>query len=251
MLEKLTQLVAKSILSNELKLQKKVGYRLVFKNLPDDWIDGYALVDMTLTWHSYGLPIKGLNYFTVGSLKNGLSSRFLTNDDLYQAWLGGYIFQSKKPLYWHSDDYLKLAEADQEGWLRHYGNTTPDMDFGNLTKIDDMVLSGKKAQLFEWVGITQSDVGNANHSLILKVMSDGMAYMMNTLTPGLKLKGKNFIPKTTQTTYQELAISGYMILVNINSRTKAVLYVCMVGDNKPDHAVMKQLITKHIQLMPV
>ena len=115
MLDKVTQLVARRVLSNELKLQKKIRYKLVFKNLPKDWIDGYALVGMTLTWHSYGLPIRGLNYFTVGSLKNGLSSRFIMDSDLYQAWLGGYVFQSKKRLYWHSDDYLRLAEADQEG----------------------------------------------------------------------------------------------------------------------------------------
>jgi hypothetical protein len=249
MLDKITQLVAKSILSNELKLQKRIGYKLIFKSLPEDWIDGYALVDMTLTWHSYGLPIRGLNYFTVGSLKNGLSSRFLADNNLYQAWLGGYVFQSKKRLYWHSDDYLKLAEADQEGWLKHYGNVAPNMDFGSLTKTDDMLVGGKKAQLFEWVGVTQSDVGAHDHSLVLKVMSDGMAYMMNTLTPGLKLKGKNFLPRFTQTAYQEIAISGYMILVNISPKTKAVLYVCMVGDNKPDHAVMKKLITKHIQLV--
>ena len=251
MLDKVTQLVARRVLSNELKLQKKIGYKLVFKNLPKDWIDGYALVGMTLTWHSYGLPIRGLNYFTVGSLKNGLSSRFIMDSDLYQAWLGGYVFQSKKRLYWHSDDYLRLAEADQEGWLRHYGDKAPGMDFGTLKKVDELIVSGKKAQLFEWVGVTQSDVGNIDHSLLLKVMSDGMAYMMNTLTPGLKLKGKNFIPKISHVTYQELAISGYMILVNINPTTKAVFFVCMVGDNKPDHLVMKRLITKHIQLAPI
>ena len=125
------------------------------------------------------------------------------------------------------------------------------MDFGTLKKVDELIVSGKKAQLFEWVGVTQSDVGNIDHSLLLKVMSDGMAYMMNTLTPGLKLKGKNFIPKISHVTYQELAISGYMILVNINPTTKAVFYVCMVGDNKPDHLVMKRLITKHIQLAPI
>jgi len=252
MLKTLTRYVSGLVLDNELALQKKAGYRLEFENLPKDWLNGYALVDMTFTWHSYGLPITGLNYFTVGALDGSYTSRYSTGSDLYQAWLGGYIFRSKKPLHWHNDGYLRLAEADQKGWLRRFGAKTPTMDFGKLTDKEEMVISGKKAVLYSWKGITHSDVGTSSHTILTKVMMDGMADMMNTLTPGLHLEGENFIPPgSVRLPYEELLISGYMILVNIDAKTKAVLYVCMVGDNKPDHASMKRLITKHVRLTKV
>jgi len=250
MIKTLTKYIARFVLDSELAAQKKLGYKLEFDHLPPDWINGYAMVDMTLIWHTYGLPLSGLNYFTVGALKDGMTSRYAEESDLYQAWLGGYIFKSKKPLHWHSDGYLKLAEADQKGWLHRFGDAKPEMDFGKLTKVEDMTVSGKKAALYSWAGVTRSDVGTSSHALLTRVMMDGMADMMNTLTPGLTLNGENFIPdQAERAAFEELLISGYMILVNIDSKRKAVLYVCMVGDNKPDHAIMKRLITKHLRLV--
>ena len=207
---------------------------------------------MTFTWHKYGLPISGLNYFTVGALDKGVTTRYSQTDDLYQSWLGGYVFQSKKPLHWHNDGYLKLAEADQRGWLRRFGAKSPEMNFGKLTDKEDLHIAGKKAVLYSWRGITRSDVGVSSHAILTKVMMDGMADMMNSLTPGLAVKGTNFIPPgSIRAPYEELLISGYMILVSIDSKTKAVLYVCMVGDNEPDRKLMKQLITKNVQLVEV
>lgn len=253
MIQTVTRIVADYVLKNELSHQKRVGYRLAFVDLPDDWVQGYAMVDMTLTWHSYGLPIRGLNYFTVGSIEHGKTTRFNPHSDLYQAWLGGYIFESKKPLHWQSDGYLRLAEADQKGWLRRFGAVSPAMDFGKLTKLNDFVIDDHPATLYSWSGVTRSDVGASSHGIIMRVMMDGMADMMNTLTPGLKVKGKNFVPRRSyrRQPFEELLISGYMVLVNISSTTKAVLYVCMVGDNQPDHVVMKRLILDHLKLQSV
>lgn len=252
MLKTLTNIVARLILNNELSIQRQTGYKLEFNNLPSDWINGHALVDMTFTWHQYGLPITGLNYFTVGALEDGVTSRYSETSDLYQAWLGGYIFRSKKPLHWHNDGYLRLAEADQKGWLRRFGAKSPEMNFGKLTDKEEISVAGKKAVLYSWRGITHSDVGVSTQGLLTTIMMDGMADMMNVMTPGLKLEGKNFIPPTPdRVPFEELLISGYMILVNIDSKTKAVLYVCMVGDNKPDRKIMKDLITKNLQLVEV
>lgn len=252
MIKTLTRYVAGLVLRNELAHQKKVGYKLVFHDLPPDWIQGYAMVDLTFTWRVYGLPIQGLNYFTVGAIKNGVTTRYQEKSDLYQAWLGGYVFQSKKPLTWHADRYVRLAEADQKGWLRQFGAEDPRMDFSKLKKVQDMEIAGKKATLFAWSGVTKSDVGPSSHSILTQVMMDGMADMMNALTPGLKVKGENFIPPPShRLPYEELLISGYTILINIDSRTKAVLYVCMVGDNQPDRAVMKRLITQNVNLVEV
>jgi hypothetical protein len=116
MLSLLAKLLATRVLRNELRLQATIGYKLRFGDLPDEWLNGYMLADMTKTWHAYGLPIKGLNYFTLGTIKDGLSTRYMPNKPLYQAWLGGYIFTSEKPLDWNPQDYLKLCEADQKKW---------------------------------------------------------------------------------------------------------------------------------------
>lgn len=247
MLQTLTHIVTRQILSNELRLQRKLGYRLTFNNLPADWLNGYAVVDLTPTWHSYGLPIRGLNYFTFGAVTHGLSSRFLSSSDLYQAWLGGYIFESSKRLNWQPKDYVKLAEADQEGWLHRFGDAAPNMDFGNVKKINDLKISGKDAQLFSWSGTTESDVG-PSHSIIFKAMMRGLAEIINASNPQLKLGAKSLIPKRKTQPYEEIAISGYMIIINLAPRRRAVLYVCMVGDNEPDRKTMKQLITRHVSL---
>lgn len=252
MLKDLTQLIARIVLNNELATQKRAGYKLTFNNLPKEWIQGNAMVDMTFTWHQYGLPISGLNYFTVGALQDGTTSRYSETNDLYQAWLGGYIFTSKKPLHWHDDGYIRLAEADQKGWLRRFGAKSPEMNFGKLTDKESLTVSGKKAALYSWRGITHSDVGVSTQGILTTLMMDGMADMMNVMNPGLSLKGENFIPPAPdRAPFEELLISGYMVLVNIDSKTKAVLYACMVGDNKPDHKLMKRLITENIQLVSV
>ncbi len=251
-MEHITHIVSRLVLGAEKAHQKKVGYALEFHDLPEGWLKGYALVDLSFTWRAYGLPVKGLNYFTVGALKDGVTSRYSPDSDLYQAWLGGYVFQSKKPLTWHNARYVRLAEADQKGWLKRFGADDPMMDFAKPKKIKDMEVSGKPAVMFSWAGVTRSDVGASSQSLLTRVMMDGMAEMMNSLTPGLSVKGKNFIPPRPQRTpNEELLISGYTIIIHIDSRTKAVLYVCMTGDNEADRKEMKRLITSTLRLVPV
>lgn len=245
-----THVVSRVILGEERAFQKKVGYVLEFRDLPKDWLNGYAMVDLTFTWRAYGLPVRGLNYFTVGAIDDGRTSRYDIHDDLYQAWLGGYVFQSKKPLTWHNERYVRLAEADQKGWLKRFGDDHPKMEFAKPKMVKELQVEGHPAYMYSWEGVTRSDVGATSHSLLTKVMMDGMAEMMNALTPGLSVKGENFIPPTpARTPNEELLISGYTIIIHIDSRTKAVLYVCMVGENAADRHVMKKLITENVRLI--
>jgi len=248
MLRLLAPLVASQVLRRGLKHQNELGYKLEFKNLPLEWINGYALADMTTTWRNYGLPISGLNYFTLGSVKQGISTRFTPGERLYQAWLGGYIFRFDKPTSWKPKDYMKLAEADQKKWLWYYGAPAPRMDFGESHKVANLAMSGINGKLFAWTGITQSDVGVHSRSLHNRVVMDGMAYIMNRLTPNLRLQGKQFIPRHEYQSYEELAISGYVAIMDIRPDTKAVLYVCMSEPDEHDDKIMKQLITRHLEL---
>ncbi len=249
MLKFLAPFIVPHVLQKAINLGKSIGYKMQFKNLPSDWINGYAMVDMTKTWHNYGLPIRGVNYFTLGDVQNGISSRFISEDKMYQAWLGGYIFTNDTPIDWNPQSYLKVAEADQKKWLWYYGVPNPKMDFGNLHKIEDLHINGISGQLYSWSGDTQSDVGYKSTNLYNQTMMEGMAYIMNQLNPHLHLEGRHFIPTAIDhPSYKKIILSGYIAIMNIGPKTKSLLYVCMVNPKVNDKNNMKELITKHIDL---
>jgi hypothetical protein len=79
------------IAKNELKEQIRLGYRLSLNGKPEGFINGLMIADMSNTWRKAGINCKGLNYFTLGELRDGLSTRFIPDHDFYQAWLGGYL----------------------------------------------------------------------------------------------------------------------------------------------------------------
>jgi hypothetical protein len=251
-LKLLAPVVVPGILAKYQKLQQKIGYKLKFKNLPEDWINGYAMVDMTKTWTNYGLSIKGLNYFTLGNIKNGISTRFIPGGKMYQAWFGGYIFTDTSPINWTPENYLKVAEADQKKWLLYFGKSDPAMDFGELKKVKRLTNSGKQAELFSWSGTTNSDVGKRSNRLYNRAIMDGMAYIMNKNTPGLNLKGSNFIPKLPiGKSYEELTIYGFIVIIDLTPNTKAMLYVCMSENSDDNVRYMEDLITKHIDWVKI
>jgi hypothetical protein len=252
MLKLLAPVFVPSILNSALQHQSRIGFKVNFKDLPQEWIKGNIVVDMTKTWNNYRLPISGLNYFTLGALKNGLSTRFDQNEKLYQAWLGGYLFMLDKSNNWNPEDYLKVCEADQKKWLWYYGVLNPKMDFGKPSKVKELQANGIKGRLYAWTGTTQSDVGNHSKRLYNRAIMDGMAYIMNKLNPGLKMQGKNFIPtQSNRSSYEAITISGYIAIMDISADKKALLYVCMSGKSEDKDTQMEDLITNHIQLVKV
>lgn len=91
MLRLLAKIVGPRVLRQELDEQSRIGYKLSLKAKPKGWVGAFMLADMTKTWRKAGLRCSGLNYFTLGDIKNGLSTRFQKDNRMYQAWLGGYI----------------------------------------------------------------------------------------------------------------------------------------------------------------
>ena len=75
----------RQIILNKLKqAENEIGYKLVFTEIPDLWINGIMGCEMTRTWQKFGLKIsKGANYFTVGRIENGVSSRFVSEKPQY------------------------------------------------------------------------------------------------------------------------------------------------------------------------
>ncbi len=251
MLKLLAPLLVPPVLNRALRLQKELGYKLGFADLPPEWLNGGVLVDMTATWQGYGLPIRGTNWFTLGAVQNGVSTRFVSGDRLYQAWLGGYVFTSQAPLDWTPTQYLRVAEADQKKWLRYYGVPEPQMDFGAPHSEGTIKIDGVAGQLYSWSGETQSDVGPRAGRFYNRAVMDGMAWIMNRLSPGLHVCGRQFISTATAKPYEPLTIGGYIAIMDLGSDTKALLYVCMTKPNAGDMRVMRDLITRHITVEPM
>jgi hypothetical protein len=247
MLRLLAHVFVPAVLNKALKHQKQIGYKLVFKDLPPEWINGFMLVDMTKTWQKFGLPISGLNYFTLGAIENGTSTRLQSNKQLYQAWLGGYIFTSTQVNDWEPKDFIKLCEADQKKWLSYYGDPSPKMEFDTPVKVKDILINNIPGQLYRWLGTTHSDVGKRSSKFYNRAVMDGMAYIMNRLNPNLMLKGSNFIP-SKKDSYEEVCISGYIAVMGINPKTKALLYVC-VEEGNAQKIKMDKLLLDYLEII--
>lgn len=228
MLSLLAKGVSSHVLKGQLREQKRLSYRLTLKDKPKGWINAFMIADMTKTWRATGLKCGGLNYFTLGDIKNGVSTRFQKDDPMYQAWLGGYIVECDNDKPWNVNDYCKLPEADQNKWLWHFGDETAAMHFGTPKFEKDIENNGFKGKLYSWTGSTHSDVGDKSTRLYTRGLMDGMAAIMNKIQPGLYLRGKNFVPRLSngQQSYEETEIKGYFGIFEIAPKLKVVLYVC-------------------------
>lgn len=228
--------IANIILLNKLKqAEYEIGYKLVFKNIPDIWIDGIMRCDMTRTWKKFGLKIsRGANYFTVGKIKDSISTRFDFAAPQYQSWLGGYIVKLKQGQEWNLQNHLNLAVADQRSWLKRYGDPNPFCDFKeeNCRVINDsMKLGNYPGILYEGSCITHSDVGNGFAKIWLKISAIVMSSAFNVFNPTLNLEGKVLRPNDKGRNYETLKLSGYIAIFNIEKDVKVVLYGVGVVEN--------------------
>jgi hypothetical protein len=127
------------------KLEKEIGCKLVFQTIPDQYINAIMSCEMTKTWKSFGLEIeKGLNYFTMGKVVERISSRFDRNAMEYQSWLGGYIIKITSEKQWSVEDYFQLAIADQNSWLRWYGDPKPSTTIDGFKPIEIVKIQAGK-----------------------------------------------------------------------------------------------------------
>src|SRR5258708_39013848 len=111
MTETVLQKIANSIFRPKFrKFESKVGYKLHFQHIPDRFINGLVEWDLTETFKKFGLNVlEGADYWTLGHIVNGVSSRFDRNAPEYQSWLGGYIVKLPGGQDWSVEDHFKLA----------------------------------------------------------------------------------------------------------------------------------------------
>jgi hypothetical protein len=223
-LQKLAQLI---FLPKVRKAERKIGCKLVFHDIPSEYIDGWVSWDMTENFRRFGLDIEaGADYWTVGKIIHGVSSRFDQNDPEYQSWLGGYTVRLVSGQTWTVEDHFKLAIADQNSWLKTYGDPNPMTNIRGwkFTSVGAIQHGQYSGILYEGGCTTDSDVGNHDNTLRLRVESVVMAALFNSSNPNLYLKGGELRPKVSRSTYETLRLHGYIAIFNVEENVKVVLY---------------------------
>jgi hypothetical protein len=131
------------------------------------FLKGYVSTNMSDKWQGKDIPIKGNNYWTIGPpTQTGNSSRFDPTSNLYQAWFGIYTHVGVDGKQFGLKDnepdielLKRLAEVDQDFWLKAYGDPNP---FSRLTKFESrghLLVDGNKAWLYYGEMHSHSDVG--------------------------------------------------------------------------------------------
>lgn len=209
------------------KLEKEIGCKLIFHSIPSRYINGIVNCNMTKTWKDFGLKIeKGENYFTFGHVVNGSSSRFNKNSPEYQSWLGAYVLKLTPGTPWTFKDHFKLAIADQNNWLRWYGDHHPmtSIEGWKLFSEGPIEVGKYLGTLYDFGCTTHSDVGVGHNSLKLFFVSFFLAAMFNISNPNLNLKAKTLRPVSQKAEYKILKLKGYIAIFDIKGNIKVVFY---------------------------
>ena len=209
------------------RAEQQIGYRLVFKDIPDRYIQGWVSWDETQTWNQFGLNLQtGVNYWTIGKVMNGMSSRFDRKAPEYQSWLGGYIVRLAAKQDWTVDDHFKLAIADQNSWLKSYGDPKPltSIEGWEFTPVGEIHSGQFTGTLYQGGCTTHSDVGGGYNKFRLWLESLIMAALFNFTNPNLSLTSKAFYPPSAANPYETLKLRGYIAIFNLEENVKVMLY---------------------------
>lgn len=209
------------------KFEDKIGYKLSFHNIPKSFIDGLVEWDMTSTFKKFGLNVlEGADYWTIGHIIDGISSRFDRNAPEYQSWLGGYIVKLVSNQTWTKEDHFKLAIADQNSWLHTYGDPNPmtSTEGWKFNEVSPINAGQYLGILYEFGCTTHSDVGNGHKPKKFLIETDVMADLLNLSNPKLNIKGKMLRPRVSEKNYEILKLRGYIGIFDVEEKVKVVLY---------------------------
>jgi hypothetical protein len=223
-LQKLTKYVFKPKLQ---KSENTIGYKLYFRNIPERFVNGLVEWDLTETFKKFGLNVEeGLDYWTLGHIVNGISSRFDRNMSEYQSWLGGYIIKLPFKQSWTVEDHFKLAIADQNNWLHTYGDVSPmtTIEGYKFKKLGAITSGQNSGILYQGECVTHSDVGRGKKSIKFDFETDVMADLFNLSNPELKIEGKMLRSQASDQSYEILKLRGYIAIFNVEENIKVVLY---------------------------
>lgn len=218
------------------KLTRDIGCKLTFHHIPQNYIQAVISCEMTATWKRAGLDIlKGQNYFTMGKVSEGGSSRFSRTSQEFQSWLGGYTVKLRPGLQWTVEDYCRLGVADQNSWLRWYGDPTPftTIDGWHYEKLGTLQLGHYDGILYEGGFTTHSDVGPNLDTVRFRFAAHSMAALFNLANPRLDITADVFKPLASGFPYEPIRGRVYLCIVDVKPDTKVLLYAN--GINIRDH----------------
>lgn len=227
-----------------------VGYKVEFKNIPDGWLKETVNVDMTFTWWKYGLRgVQGLNYFTIGSIIDGLSTRFDPKSKYYQAWVGCYLVKLDKPSEWNMNEVYKLALADQDNWLGMYGVQNPNayVDEKNIRDEESITISGYKAHVQSGNIWSHSDVSTRQPTIINMLKLNAYAQLVRSANNDFDIEAQSLIPPFVEekvkieTDHEKLLLSGIIAYVEITDNVKALFYANGYIDQKANTNTFDQM----------
>jgi hypothetical protein len=183
---------------------------------------------MTRTWKKAGLDIvKGQNHFTIGKVIGATSSRFNPLSLVYQSWLGGYSVKLASNKTWSVEDYCKLAIADQNSWLRWYGDPNP------FTSIDDWTyseagtirtVSGHIGTLYEGGFTSHSDIGPNLDTPRSRFASHSLAALYNSANSTLNLTAEMLTPRNNGYPYHQIKGRVYLAVFDVRLGVRVILY---------------------------
>ena len=231
LLESVTKPVAYLAYQQILGREYEVGYRIELNTDKSKWLGNGIPFDMSSVWKKFGLNAVGVNYLTVGSSTNNLSSRFDSSSPYYQAWLGGYTVKFTNSQEWALEDHFKLGIADQKNWLHLYGVKSPtvEVDRESVADLREVNISGYNGRFYRGIIKSNTDVGNNYNNLYLSAIWAGGTYFYKRYDPDLVLSYKNFIPRWTDneplSPYQVIDLEGYIAILELAKGTRAILYV--------------------------
>lgn len=231
MLEKIAELVCRTIFLPRIRrIEKKIGYALVFRDIPPRFINGIVPWPMTALWQSFGLDVQaGMNYWTIGKVVDGVSTRYTRAAPEYQAWLGGYVVKLPPGKSWTPEDHVTLAVADQTSWLKNHGDPHPmaNVSGWRFERIGSITAGKRSGVLYKTGCMSHSDAGDryGRSWPYFHLASLVMAGLLNTSRPTLGLTGRMMRPrKMLDRPYEPLKLPTYCAIFELESGTHAILY---------------------------
>ena len=140
--------------------------------------------------------------------------------------MGGYTVKLATERPWSVKDYCKLAVADQNSWLRWYGDPKPltTIEGWKYTEMSKIQIGKYLGTLYEGGFTTHSDVGLDHKTMSLRFAVHSMAALYNLANSNLVLQPDAFIPRCTDNPYERIDGKVYLGIFDIKPKVKVVLY---------------------------
>lgn len=207
-------------------LEKRIGYSLRFPRIPEAWIQACASFDLSSSWKSAGLNVTGIDYFTLGTVLWGRSTRFCPGAETFQSWIGGYLVRLNEHRAYSLQEHLNLAVIDQVNWLRHYGDPNPSCDLPatGFQVAGNINVSGYSGNVYVGGGYSHIDIGAGKQGAWQHVAAGVLSMVFNANRVLPQIRAADLMPRTTAEAYARIFLKGIIVIVEIQPNVHAVLY---------------------------